>query len=317
MAGIVVVAESRRGALRDVTLELISAAVELKESSGGPLRVASVSADPSAFVDGLSCPGVDEVLTIISPIEHFDGRVASSALASVVASESPAVVLAAHSVDSMGFVPAVAARLSLGLATDAVSVAWDDGPIVRRGTYGDKLLAELEFPGKDTVLVMLRAGGYPQASAGASVPIRVLNLAPAVAATDHLGYIEVESTGVDIATAEFLLAIGRGIEDGDNVPRFTALAERMGATLAVSRPLVDAGWASGALQVGQSGKTVRPKVYLALGISGAVQHLAGIRGAETIIAINRDPDAPIFSVAHYGAVADLFEVADELERLLG
>ena len=102
----------------------------------------------------------------------------------------------------------------------------------------------------------------------------------------------------------------------DNIARFEELAERLGATLSVSRPLVDAGWVPGARQVGQSGKTVKPRVYLALGISGAVQHLAGMRTAETIIAVNTDPEAPIFGVAHYGAVMDMFELADELEQAL-
>src|SRR5262249_2663497 len=104
--------------------------------------------------------------------------------------------------------------------------------------------------------------------------------------------------------------------DEDNVARFEELADRVGAVLSVSRPLVDAGWVSSARQVGQSGRTVKPRVYLALGISGAIQHLAGMRSSETIIAVNTDPEAPIFGVAHYGAVTDMFELADELERVL-
>jgi electron transfer flavoprotein alpha subunit len=137
-----------------------------------------------------------------------------------------------------------------------------------------------------------------------------------VAATEHLGFDEVQESEVDITKAPFLMSIGRGVEDKDEIPRLEALAERLGATLSVSRPLVDAGWMPSARQVGQSGKTVKPRVYLALGISGAVQHLAGMRTAETIIAVNTDPEAPIFGVAHFGAVADLFEVVDELERVL-
>jgi electron transfer flavoprotein alpha subunit len=149
------------------------------------------------------------------------------------------------------------------------------------------------------------------------VPARQVEVAlDGVAATEHLGFEEVPDTGVDITKAPFLVSIGRGVEDKDELPRFEALAERFGATLSVSRPLVDAGWVPSARQVGQSGRTVKPRVYLALGISGAVQHLAGMRTAETIIAVNTDPEAPIFGVAHYGAVADLFEVVDELERVL-
>ena len=120
---------------------------------------------------------------------------------------------------------------------------------------------------------------------------------------------------MDITQADFLLSIGRGIGDKENVEMFKELAEKMGATLSVSRPLVDAGWMPASRQVGQSGKTVKPKVYLAFGISGAVQHLAGMKTAGTIIAVNTDPEAAIFNVAQYGAKADLFDVAEELEKL--
>ena len=137
------------------------------------------------------------------------------------------------------------------------------------------------------------------------------------ARTEHLGFVEAATADVDITKAEFLLSIGRGIEDKDNIPRFAELADRLGATLSSSRPLVDAGWMDSSRQVGQSGKTVKPRLYLAMGISGAVQHLAGMRAADTIIAVNSDPEAPIFGVAHYGAVADMFEVADGLEDSLG
>jgi electron transfer flavoprotein alpha subunit len=137
-----------------------------------------------------------------------------------------------------------------------------------------------------------------------------------VARTEHVGFQDAAEGDVDITKAEFLLSIGRGIEDEDNIARFERLAEQLGATLCGSRPLVDAGWMPSARQVGQSGKTVTPRVYLALGISGAAQHLAGMRTADTIIAVNTDPEAPIFGVAHYGAVADLFEVAEELEQKL-
>jgi electron transfer flavoprotein alpha subunit len=131
----------------------------------------------------------------------------------------------------------------------------------------------------------------------------------------HRAFVEAAAGEVDITTADFLLSIGRGIGEREQIERFERLAEKMGATLSVSRPIVDAGWMPSARQVGQSGKTVAPKVYLALGISGAVQHLAGMRGAGTIVAVNTDPEAAIFDVAHYGAVVDLLEVADELEKL--
>jgi electron transfer flavoprotein alpha subunit len=270
-------------------------------------------------VDQLAVDGVDEVLLVPTPTEHFEAHVAGRALSELIAAESPSLVLLGFTIDSLGFAPAVAAKDGLGFASDAISLRWDGGPIVARGAYGDKLVSELEFPGKETTVVMMRAGGFEPAQAGGASPAtRTVELSlDGIAKTEHLGFQEAESADVDITKSEFLLSIGRGVEDKDNIPRFEELAEKLGATLSSSRPLVDAGWMPSARQVGQSGKTVKPRVYLALGISGAVQHLAGMRTAETIIAVNTDPEAPIFGVATYGAVADMFELADELEQQFG
>jgi electron transfer flavoprotein alpha subunit len=273
--------------------------------------------EPERFAEALSAEGVDELLLVPTPGEHFEAHVYQRAVEELVEAEGSGLVLLGHTIDSLGFGPAVAAHRRLGFASDVISLTWEDGPVAGRGAYGDKLVAELEFPGRDCTLLMLRPGSFDPVSAGSSVPTRTVELdLDGVSATEHVGFEEVQDSGVDITKATFLVSIGRGVEDKDEIPRFEALAERLGATLSVSRPLVDAGWMPSARQVGQSGKTVKPRVYLALGISGAVQHLAGMRTAETIIAVNTDPEAPIFGVAHYGAVADLFEVADELEQVL-
>jgi electron transfer flavoprotein alpha subunit len=318
MSGVMVVAETRRGELRDVSLEMIRAALAVKDAAGGRLQVAMLAHEPKAYVEALSAEGVDEVLLVTTPSEHFEAHEAQRSLEELIRSEQPDLVVLGHTIDALGFAPAAAAALGLGFASDATALAWDGGPVVGRGAYGDKLIAELEFPGKECTLVMLRPGMFEPVAAGtqpaATREVEVdLN---GVAATEHLDFEEVQDTDVDITKAPFLLSIGRGVDDKDELARFEALAETFGATLSVSRPLVDAGWMPSARQVGQSGKTVKPRVYLALGISGAVQHLAGMRTAETIIAVNTDPEAPIFGVAHYGAVADLFDVADELEQAL-
>jgi electron transfer flavoprotein alpha subunit len=307
MSGILVVAESRRGELREVSLELVGAALQLKDQAGGPVKVATVGGS----ADGLGAEGVDEVLTVAAPTEHFEAHVHAGALEALIEQESPSVVILGHTIDSLGFGPAVAAKLGLGFASDVTALGWEGGPIATRGGYGGKVEVELEFPGKDTVLLMLRAGAFDPAETAGAPDTQAVEV-DAEPRTEHLGFREVEAGDVDITKAEFLLSVGRGIEDKDALPQFEELAEKMGATLSVSRPLVDAGWMPNARQVGQSGKTVKPKVYLALGISGAVQHLAGMQNADTIIAVNTDPEAPIFRVAHYGAVADLFDVADEL-----
>ena len=319
MSGVLVVAESRRGELREVSLELVSAAREVKDGAAGRLAVAVIGGDAERFAGDLACEGVNEVLTVSAPTGQFEAHVWQRALEALIESEQPALVLLGHTIDSIGFAPAVAARLGLGFASDVTSVSWSDGPRARRGAYGDKLAAELEFPGKACTVLTVRPGIFPVAEAGGgSAPARAVSIdLDGAARTEHVEYLDVAAGDVDITKAEFLLSIGRGVEDKDNIPRFEELAEKFGATLSVSRPLVDAGWMPSARQVGQSGKTVKPRVYLALGISGAVQHLAGMRTADTIIAVNTDPEAPIFGVAHYGAVADLFEVADELEQALG
>lgn len=316
--GILILAETRQGELREVSLELISAAREAADGAGGRVVIAVIDPHPERFAGALAADGIDEVLTVCSPTEHFEAHVWQRALEGLVEHERPRVVLAGHTIDSLGFVPAVAARQGLGFASDVTAVWWADGPYARRGAYGDKLWTELEFPGKECTLLTVRPGIFEPAQAGSGeAPARALELPlEGAARSEHVEFRDVAAGEVDITKAEFLLSIGRGIEDKDNLPRFEHLADKLGATLSVSRPLVDAGWVSNARQVGQSGKTVKPRVYLALGISGAVQHLAGMRGAETIIAVNTDPEAPIFGVAHYGAVADLFEIADGLEQAL-
>jgi electron transfer flavoprotein alpha subunit len=317
MNGVLVVAEARRGALRDVTFELVGAGREL--AAEVELVVAVIGAEAESLAGELAAEGVDAIVTVPTPTEHFDPHLWQQALEALIEARQPALVLVGHTIDSLGFAPAVAARRRLGFATDVTAISWSDGLRTCRGAYGEKLQEEIEFEGKQCTLLTLRPGIFPSASrTGREVPVAALDVDyAATPRVEHLGYREEEATDVDITKARFLLAIGRGVEDEEDVPRFEQLAERLGATLGVSRPLVDAGWVPGSRQVGQSGKTVKPAVYLALGISGAVQHLAGIREAETIIAVNNDPEAPIFGVAHYGAVADLFEIADELERASG
>ncbi len=315
MSGILVVAEARRGALRDITYELIGAAGAIKDVCGGRVAVLVVGQQPDAYASQLDRAGVDEVLAAAAPVAHFEPHVAQLALAAALEAEQPEVVLLGHTIDSLGFAASAAARLGLGFATDVTALGWDGGLWAKRRVFGDRLEAELDFPDKRCTLLTLRPGAFPAATAtGAAPPVRAVEVAfPGPPPSEQLELREAPAADVDITKAPFLLSIGRGVEDRDDVERFEELAQRLGATLTSSRPLVDAGWVPSARQVGQSGRTVKPKVYLALGISGAVQHLAGMRNADTIIAVNTDPEAPIFDVAHYGAVADLFEIADALE----
>ena len=305
---VLVIAEHLQGRVRDVTYEVISAGREL----GGPVTVAVIGGDLD-----VSREGVDEIVHVRVEQEEFENDVYQAALESLLAERRPDVVLLGFTVNSMGYGGAVAAKLGLGFASDVFAVSRDgDALVATRAFYGSKVHAEVEFPAGRPVLLLLRPTVWPPAQPGGSPLVTEHALAPVTSRARHRDFREAEKGDVDITTADFLLSIGRGIGEQENIPMFEELAQKLGAILSVSRPIVDAGWMPNARQVGQSGKTVKPKVYLALGISGAVQHLAGMKTSETIIAVNTDPEAAIFDVAHYGAVADLFDVAEELAKLV-
>jgi len=306
---VLVVAEQLQGRVRDVTFELVTAAREL----GGPVTVATIG--PEAL--DVNRAGVDEVVHVQTEQAEFENDVYQRALERLIEERQPQVVLLGFTVNSMGYAGAVAAKLGLGFASDVFGLGRDgDEVVATRAFYGSKVHAEVGFPAGKTVLLLLRPTAWAPAEAGGSATSSSIELGPVQSRARHKEFREVEKGDVDITTAPFLLSIGRGIGEQDNIAMFEELAGKLGATLSVSRPIVDAGWMSNARQVGQSGKTVKPKVYLAFGISGAVQHLAGMKTSETIIAVNSDPEAAIFDVAHYGAVADLFDVAEELAKLV-
>jgi electron transfer flavoprotein alpha subunit len=320
MSKILVIGEARGGALRDITFEAIGAAQQLRGESGEELgiAVALIGSEACAHAGEVALAGVDEVIEVGTGSERFEAATAAAAAGQLAAEMSPTLILTGHTIDGFGFAPALAAGGGHGFASDVFRVAWEDGgPVATRPAYGNKLEAEIDFPDRDTTVLMLRAGAFPAGEGSGEPQSRQVEVAAPAIAAEHLGFEQAGGSDVDITKAAFLLSVGRGIGEEENLEQFQDLAEQIGATLSVSRPLVDAGWISSSRQVGQSGKTVTPKVYLALGISGSVQHLAGIGGAETVIAVNSDPEAPIFAAADFGAVADLFEVAEGLKAQLG
>jgi electron transfer flavoprotein alpha subunit len=311
---VLVVAEHLRGELRPITLELVSAAQALPEEK--PVTVAVIARDPAPIAAAADVAGVDEIVTVRTEQDEFENDVYQAAVEQLVAERKPRVTLLGFTINSMGYGPAVAAKLGLGFASDVFSLdGQSSGLVVERAFYGSKVHAELEFPNHDQVLLMIRPTAWAPAEGAGSAAASELEVSPPASRARHVRFEEAATGDVDITSADFLLSVGRGIGEQENLPRFEELAGKMGATLSVSRPLVDQGWMPNSRQVGQSGKTVKPKVYLALGISGAVQHLAGMKTSGTIIAVNSDPEAAIFNVADFGAVADLFAVTEELEKL--
>jgi len=306
---VLVIAEHTRGQVAGVTGELVTAA----KLFGGPVTLLVLCKEANRFDEALSFEGVDKVVNLIVPSDEFSFDVYVDAISEAIHIVSPNLVLAGYTSNSACYGGAVSARNKMGFASDVIGFEVSGGSLVaKRRFYGGKVEAQLSFTHRERTLLLLRAGIYEAARLCDTVESDSIVLADISARTSHVEYVEEASAGVDITKSDILLSIGRGIGDRENLELFEKLAEKIGATLSSSRPLVDAGWMAKERQVGQSGKTVCPKVYIAMGISGAVQHLAGMKSSERIVAINTDPDAPIFSVADYAAHIDVVNLAEEL-----
>ena len=307
---VLVVAEHRRGELRDVSYEAITAGRELADARGGELHVAVIAGDVDRFAEDLNREGVDAIHTV-GDGEEFDHnayQTAVSALADRVDADS---VVAPNSVNGLDYAPALAESLGVPIVTDAVGIDYGDGLTVTREMYGSKVETTVDVTG-DRFVLTVRGGEWPPAEGVGDASVEAAEIDVPESGARVTGFEEVGGGDVDIADADVLVSVGRGIEEEENIELVEDLADALGATLSSSRPIVDNGWLPKNRQVGQSGKVVTPDVYLAVGISGAVQHVAGMKGSDTIIAINTDPNAPIFDIADYGIVGDLFDVVPEL-----
>ena len=310
MSDVLVVAEHRRGDLRDVSYEAITAGRELADARDGDLHVAVIAGDVDAFAEDLNREGVDAIHTVANG-EEFDHNVYQTAIAALLDRTDAAAVVAPNSVNGLDYAPAVAEAQGLPLVTDAIGFEYDGGLTVTREMYGSKVETTVDVDGDRHVLT-IRGGEWAPAEGVGDATVEAVDVEHPESGARVTGFEEVGGGDVDIADADVLVSVGRGIEEEENLELVEDLADALGATLSSSRPIVDNGWLPKNRQVGQSGKVVTPDVYLAVGISGAVQHVAGMKGAETIIAINTDPNAPIFDIADYGVVGDLFEVVPEI-----
>ena len=307
---VLVVADHRRGELRDVSYELVTAGRELADALGGELAVAVVSGDTERFAESLNRPGVDRIYAVENG-EEFDNTVYTSAVTELVERADATAVLAPNSVNGLDYAPAVAERLDIPLVTDAIGFAFGDGLTVTREMYGSKVETTVAVDG-DRFCLTTRGGEFEPAEGVGDAEVESVEIDHPESGARVKGFEEVGGGDVDIADADVLVSVGRGIGEEENLEVVEELADALGATLSASRPIVDSGWLPKNRQVGQSGKVVTPDVYIAVGISGAVQHVAGMKGSDTIVAINTDPNAPIFDIADYGIVGDLFDVIPEL-----
>ena len=309
---VLVVAEHRRGNLRDVSHELVTAGRELADATGGDLHVAVISGPVEEYADDLNRDGVDAIHTVAHG-EEFNHDIYTQAVTQLADEIEPTVLLMPQSVNGLDYAPAVANRLGRPLVTDAVDLEYDDELTVTRELYGSKVETTLDVHA-DQAAVTIRPAEWPTAegSSDAAVEPFEMSIDESAVRSTVTGFQEVSGGDVDISEADVLVSIGRGIEEEENLDLIRDLADALDATLSSSRPIVDNGWLPKNRQVGQSGKVVTPDVYIAIGISGAVQHVAGMKGADTIVAVNNDPNAPIFDIADYGIVDDLFDVVPAL-----
>ena len=314
---ILVLADHVGGQLSDTTLELVGKAKELAGATGGQALVALLGAPGLANSVGAA----DAVLTVDHPaLADYNPEAWEKALLGIVTERQPRLVLIANTTIGMDLGAGLSAAWSAPLVAYAVGLELDGGDIVATAqVYGGKLLAEVAISGDRGVCTVV-AGSFPAAGAGAGSPA-VEALAPPAGLDDlktsFLTMVEPEGGDVDITAAEALVSVGRGIGSQDNMELVQELADAIGAPLSASRPVTDLGWLPKTRQVGKSGLKVKPKVYLTFGISGAPEHLEGMRDAELIIACNTDEAAPIFDVAHYGTTIDLFDLVPALTDKLG
>ena len=314
---VLAVAEHRRGDLRDVSFELVTAGRELAAELDTDLAVAVIAGDVERFAAELNREGVDTVYTVDNG-EEFNHGVYTQAVERLCAELDPTALLMPNSVNGLDYAPAVAGSLDRPIVTDVIGIEGGETVEVVREQYGGKVETTYDV-GADRYALTIRAAEWPPAESGGDAAIETLDVDVDEDAlgTTVTGFEEVGGGDVDITDADVLVSVGRGIGEEENIPLVEELADVLGATLSSSRPIVDNGWLPANRQVGQSGKVVTPDVYVAVGISGAVQHVAGMKGADTIVAINSDPNAPIYDIADYGIVDDLFEVVPRLIEDLG
>lgn len=320
MDEILVLVEHRKGEIRDITFELLTLANRLAAENQMTTTCLLLGHQVAEMTEHLNrfC---DELVVLDSPeLASYDPEPYVFVLEKIIKERRPRLTVVGHTAMGMELAPVLGARLWVPLVTDCLEVSLTDGRLaVQRQLYGGKVNAHLTLKPFDQYLLTLRPGNFPPLEKGRENPARASESTLDLPAWPQfrrrfLGYVEAELEDLDITGANILVSIGRGIGKPEHIPIAQEFADAIGAVLSCSRPVADKGWLPKSRQVGTSGKTVRPTIYIALGISGAFQHQAGMKNSGTIIAVNKDPRAPIFSVAHYGIVGDLFQVLPVLKE---
>jgi electron transfer flavoprotein alpha subunit len=312
--------EQRDGRVRSVAREALGEAKRLAATLGGPVTAVYCGASADGLAS-LGEAGAEKVLAAThEAFARYDGAGYAAAVAAAVKAASPKVVLFGASSIGKDLAPRVAAKLGVGLAADCTALDASGGKLVaRRPVMAGKAFERVGFP-MSPAMVTLRpkvfAPAAPEAGKSAAVEALAFDWDASKPRAVVTGTTGASGGKPDLTESEIIVSGGRGLKGPENFALVEQLADALGATVGASRAVVDAGWRPHGDQVGQTGKTVSPKLYVAVGISGAIQHLAGMSSSRCIVAINKDPDAPIFKVADYGVVGDLFEVVPALTEAI-
>lgn len=317
MEDIFVLAEHRQGELRDITFEMLMKGKALSEGTGKQLVAVLLGHQSGTMADQLKDRANKVILVEDSKLENYTSEAYQQVMGSLIEQEKPLLVLIGHTAFGMDLAPSLATEINAPIATDCIDVMVEPSQVKAiRQVYGGKLNVEVRLKPADQYIVTIRPASFSvedYSMAGEIVSV-TSPLTEEIATKKFLEYVEAAIGEVDITQSNILVSVGRGIKDQENIAMVQELADLMGAALSCSRPVVDKKWLPKERQVGTSGKTVKPKVYIAIGISGAFQHIAGMKSSGTIIAINKDPKAPIFNSAHYGIVGDLFKIVPVLKE---
>lgn len=318
MSGLVlVVTEQRGGAWNRMSWETLAAGQQIAAALGATVQAAVAGQGTVTLASELAQQNVTKVWNVTHDLlQTYTADGFTAAVEQLIRTANPTLVLFPHTYQVRDFAPKLATRFGQVLVSDVTGFrAEDNTPVFIRQLFQGKLNADVQLSGPGPYFASIQAGAFradslQQGSAAVENFSPELN-ASAIRQTPHEPFRE-SARAVDLTAADIIVSVGRGIREKENIPIVEELAKALGGELAASRPICDSGWLPMERQVGSSGQTVSPKVYLAIGISGAIQHLVGMKGAKTIIAINKDANAPIFEVADYGIVGDLFEVVPAL-----
>jgi electron transfer flavoprotein alpha subunit len=316
---ILVIAEQREGKLNRVSFETITAAQAIAAATGWPLEAALAGSAVAALAGDIAAKKLAKVYAVESPrLQPYTPDGLAVALKQFIAERQPKLVLMPHTYQVRDFAPKLATQLGSTLISDCTGFRSDAGRLLfTRSMFQGKFAADVSFTGDGPWFATFQAGAFrgDQADAGASpAPIETVN----VEVPDNIIRNQPEEVfkeakqAVDLTQAEIIVAVGRGIKEQKNLALAEQLAQALGGELAASRPICDSGWLPMDRQIGSSGQTVAPKLYLALGISGAIQHIVGMKGSRSIIAVNKDAEAPIFEIADYAVVGNLFDIVPPL-----